>query len=448
MKIKLGSFIFGLLFFITVSAQTPDVALRAYVEKEDLSYAWEIRDAYKLNGCSVYSIFLISQKWQEMLWKHELIVYVPDSLDYDGAMLFITGGKLDENRLPQFSGRDNAEGLASSQMAVANKAPVALLRQVPNQPLYGGLNEDALIAYTLNEFRKTEDYSWPLLFPMVKSATRAMDVVEELLKDKHNKPINRFLVTGASKRGWTTWLTAALEDPRVVAIAPMVIEMLNMPEFFKSQLVAYGDYSREISDYVEMQIPQAVESEFGRQVIRMIDPYSYLSKITIPKLIIMAANDPFWTIDAIQNYIAAIPGEYTLHYVPNAGHNMGDKKSVLDILNIFFYHTLNNQSLPACQWRLTQKKKINLDLKYDSLKLRSITLWQASASTRDLRKSEWTSTNIVSSKNEDKINITIDFPKQGYKAFFVELKYENPFGGTYSISTSAYVADSNLVFVK
>jgi PhoPQ-activated pathogenicity-related protein len=228
----------------------------------------------------------------------------------------------------------------------------------------------------------------------------------------------------------------------------MVIEMLNMPEFFKSQLTAYGDYSREISDYVEMQIPQAIESEFGRQVIRMIDPYSYLNKITIPKLIIMAANDPYWTIDAIQNYIAVIPGEYTLHYVPNAGHNMGDKKSVFDVLNTFFYYTLNNQSFPACQWRLTQKKKINLDLKYDNLKLRNITLWQASASTRDLRKSEWTSANIVSSKNKDKINITIDFPKQGYKAFFVELKYESPFGGTYSISTSAYVADTNQVFVK
>ncbi|MFV0420514.1 MAG: PhoPQ-activated pathogenicity-related family protein [Dysgonomonas sp.] len=437
-----------LLFVLQINAQTPDTALKAYLDNKDSSYAWEIKDTYSLNGCNVYSIFLISQKWQGMLWKHELVVYVPDHLDYDGAMLFITGGGLDENKFPKFSGKDDAVGEAFSQMAISNKAPIALLRQVPNQPLYGGLNEDALIAYTLNEFRKTNDYSWPLLFPMVKSATRAMDAVQELLKEKRNKPISHFLVTGASKRGWTTWLTAASEDPRVVAIAPMVIEMLNMPEFFKSQITAYGNYSEEIGDYVNMQIPQAVESEFGKQVIQMIDPYSYLSKITRPKLIIMAANDPFWTIDAIQNYIAAIPGKYALHYVPNAGHNMGDRKGVFEALGAFFYQTLNGQSLPDYQWELIQKKKITLDIKYQTQGLKEMVLWQTTAPTRDLRKGVWASTNVALPKNKDKADINIDFPKQGYKAFFVELKYESPLGGTYSICTSAYVADVKQVFIK
>lgn len=437
-----------LLFILQLSAQTPDTALKAYVDKEDLSYTWEIKDTYDRNGCNVYSIFLISQKWQGMLWKHELIVYVPDRLEHDGAMLFITGGGLDENRFPKFAAQDDPTGEALSRMAAENKAPVALLRQVPNQPLYGGLNEDALIAYTLNEFRKTNDYSWPLLFPMVKSATRAMDAVQELLKEKRNKSINRFLVTGASKRGWTTWLTAASGDSRVVAIAPMVIEMLNMPAFFKSQLTAYGGYSEEIGDYVNMQIPQAVESEFGKQVVQMIDPYSYLSKITVPKLIIMAANDPYWTIDAIQNYIADIPGKYALHYVPNAGHNMGDKKSVFEALNAFFYQTLNGQSLPDYEWELAQKKKITLDVKYEIHGLKEIVLWQASSPTRDLRKGTWTSTNVMLVKNKKEVDVNIDFPKQGYKAFFVELKYESPLGGTYSVCTSAYVADAKQVFVK
>lgn len=431
-----------------INAQTPETALKAYLDNQDTTYAWEIRDSYHLDGCRVYSILLISQKWQGMLWKHELKVYVPDEIEYDGAMLFITGGGLDENKYPRFSEKGNAEENAFSQMAIANKASVALLKQVPNQPLYGGLNEDALIAYTLNEFRQSGDYSWPLLFPMTKSAIRAMDVVEELLFEKYDKSVERFMVSGASKRGWTTWLTAASEDPRVEAIAPMVIEMLNMPEFFKSQLTAYGDYSEEIGDYVEMQIPQAAESEFGRQVMRMIDPYSYLNKITVPKLIIMAANDPFWTIDAIQNYISAIPEKYALHYVPNAEHNMGDKKSVFEVLNVFFFQMLNKESLPDYQWELKNNKKINLNVDFEKDKLKEVILWQTATPTRDLRKGVWKATNISLPKNKNRINVDIDYPKSGYKAFYVELKYKNPFGGTYSVCTSAYVADNKQVFIK
>ena len=110
-----------------------------------------------------------------------------------------------------------------------------MLHQVPNQPLYDGLTEDALISYTLNEYKKDGDYSWPLLFPMTKSAIRALDVVQAFSSEQLGREISRFVVSGASKRGWTTWLSAATEDSRIVAIAPMVIDMLNMPATLEYQ---------------------------------------------------------------------------------------------------------------------------------------------------------------------------------------------------------------------
>src|SRR5690606_20307236 len=103
-------------------------------------------------------------------------------------------------------------------------------------------------------------YSWPLLFPMVKSAVRGMDAVQALVKEKAKKEVNRFVFSGASKRGWTTWLASAVEDPRLVAIGPMVIDMLNMPETLNYQYKTYGEYSIQIEDYTKLGIAQDISS--------------------------------------------------------------------------------------------------------------------------------------------------------------------------------------------
>lgn len=53
----------------------------------------------------------------------------------------------------------------------------------------------------------------------MKAVVKAMDAVQEFTATLGSPvtPVARYVVAGASKRGWTTWLTAAV-DPRVVAI--------------------------------------------------------------------------------------------------------------------------------------------------------------------------------------------------------------------------------------
>ena len=60
----------------------------------------------------------------------------------------------------------------------------------------------------------------------------------------------KFVVSGASKRGWTTWTTAAV-DKRVVAIIPIVIDLLNVEPSFEHHWQAYGFWAPAIKDYVE-----------------------------------------------------------------------------------------------------------------------------------------------------------------------------------------------------
>lgn len=452
MKRNLIVILIALFSYVAIYAQQtiiPETALKAYVHNDDPTWGWEVRNTYDMEDTKVYSLLFISQKWHGMLWKHELIIFVPESVKQDGALLFVDGGSVDDG-IPKYSKEDNALFMFLSALANRNNALVCVLKQVPNQPLYGGLKEDALISYTLNEFRKDEDYSWPLLFPMTKTAYKAMDAVQEFATQQLDQKVNRFLVSGASKRGWTTWLTGALQDPRVKAIAPMVIEMLNMPASLEYQKEIYGEYSEEINDYVKLEIPQAINSEFGSAVVRMIDPYSYREKLTMPKMIFMGTNDPYWTVDAIKHYINDIPGHNLLHYVPNAGHGLGDKVQAFGALGAFFAQMLNKVEYPTCEWNLVEKgKNIDLKVKASTDNLVGATLWRSVSDSRDFRKATWTKSDLqLNAKNKSAVDARIQYPKRGFQAFYVDLTYKDPHGDEYTVSTRTFVSDVKKVFVE
>src|SRR5262249_44519021 len=141
------------------------------------------------------------------------------------------------------------------RFATTSHTVVASLHQVPNQPLVfngdgKGRKEDDLIAYCQIKFMDTGDPTWLLRLPMVKSAVRAMDAVTELMAgDEGGKtPVKKFVVSGGSKRGWTTWLTG-VADPRVVAIVPIVIDVVNCRACKFNHYSAYGFWAEAVGDY-------------------------------------------------------------------------------------------------------------------------------------------------------------------------------------------------------
>ena len=435
-----------LIFLSFVFAQntiSPQTALKKYIQNDDKTYQWELKDSIELGNVKGYHLLLTSQKWREYTWRHQLTVFVPKEVKYDGAMLFITGGS-NKDQQPNWSKTD---GLWASLAGVSdkNKAIVALIKQVPNQPLYGDLTEDALISYTLHQFKQNKDYTFPLLFPMVKSAVKAMDAVQEFTKQKIKYNVNNFVVTGASKRGWTTWLSAAIDDKRVKAIAPMVIDMLNMPATLNYQYETYGEYSEQIDDYVKLGIPQSTATEDGKAINDMIDPFSYRSNLTVPKMIFIGTNDEYWTIDAIKHYYDKIPGKNLIHYVPNVGHNLGGGKQAFEALSAFFGTTIMNKEYPLAKWKVVPTNgSLSFEVNPITNDLVEATLWSTTSSDRDFRNNLWLSRNIKLASLPD-IKVMIPFPKKGFQAFYLDLKYKDPNGGTYTTSTRVYVTDGEKV---
>jgi PhoPQ-activated pathogenicity-related protein len=436
---------FQFIFFNAAHSQnkdpiTPSTALQHYLHNGDTTFHWEIKDTFDLGEVKVYDLLLTSQKWRQYVWTHQLTIFVPKENNYDGALLDITGGSVKDG-MPNWNGRDDKFFIAMSEIAEKDKSIVAVLRQTPNEPLFDSLGEDALISYTLHRFKNDDDYSWPLLFPMVKSAVRAMDAVQDLAK-MINHPVKRFVVTGASKRGWTTWLTGA-NDERVVAIAPMVIDVLNMPVNLNYQIKAWNKYSIQIEDYVKLGIPQGATSASGTAINTMVDPYSYRKKLTMPKMIFMGTNDEYWVVDAIKNYYDSIPGRNMINYTPNAGHNLGGGKDAFKSLSAFYGLTLNNKPYPACSWKASSKNKTaKITVTSTPGILIDAYLWSADSKDMDFTKAKWTSRSLRA-KNKPVINVDQKFPASGFRAFYVDLKYSDPNGGDYTESTRMFVTDKN-----
>lgn len=436
-------FVSSVIFLTCNSTITPDNALESYINNKDISYEWELYETHELDGITLYNILLTSQKWQNYTWRHHLAILVPKEIEHDGALLYISSGSNSEE-MPNWRKVDDGSIQFMEFIAKKNKAITAVLFQVPNQPLFGDLTEDEIISLTFYNYKQDKDYSWPLLFPMVKSAIRSMDAIQEFTSKELNHDINSFLVSGASKRGWTTWLTGA-SDSRVEAIAPMVIDMLNMPKSIGYHLEAWGEYSPQIKDYVDLGVAQDVNTDEGKDVVSMVDPYSYRDKLRMPKLIFNGTNDEYWPVDVIKFYFYDLPGENYLHYVPNAGHGLGDRRQAINALNSFFAETILGYDYPECSWEFEESDKeviVTIDVSEDELE--GVQLWSAFSEDRDFRDNEF-HYQVLDIIPTDKITVRVNYPDSGFSAFYIDLLYPNPYGEIYSKSTRVFVTDTDEV---
>jgi PhoPQ-activated pathogenicity-related protein len=277
-------------------------------------------------------------------------------------------------------------------------------------------------------YLKTKDEDWPLLFPMVKSLVKAMDALEAFTKKEWNKPVKEFVISGASKRGWTTWLTGAV-DKRVKAIAPLVIDTLNMQRQMPHQLEALGAYSEMIEDYTNRGLVPMPNTPEARKLWTMVDPYLYRGKLTMPKFIINGNNDPYWAVDALNLYWDGLPGDKWVLYVPNAGHNLQQKgenglpdlSRALDGLAAFVHSQVTGQPMPRLTWKHDEQNgKLRLTVE-GTPSPQAARLWVAHAATQDFRKAKWVEQAV--SVKQGKASEEVARPSEGYVAFYAELDY-------------------------
>ena len=391
-------------------------ALKKYVQRDEPKFEWKLLKKQKTLVGTIYELELTSQQWHGILWKHALQVYEPDEVTHPNhLLLFVTGGR---------NGSHPGQGDVMRGMFLAKLcgARVATIHQVPNQPLFGGRREDDLITETWLRYLQSGDETWPLLFPMVKSATAAMDAIEELAKEEWKTPVEGFVITGASKRGWTSWLTPVV-DKRVIATAPIVIDVLNFRPQMKHQLEAWGKYSEQIFDYTSKGlVKQDQESQREERLRQMVDPYTYRKALTLPKLLVNGTNDRYWVVDAMNLYWNDLVGPKYVLQVPNAGHNLkGGQTLTMSTVAAFFRHAATKMPLPRLEWEDGNgADAVTLTIRSDATP-KVARLWTAHSKTKDFRQSTWKSETL--SKNGNGYLASIAKPADGHVAYYGELQF-------------------------
>ena len=417
---------------LTLCALSQAQSLEHYIHQRDDAYQWKLIRSIDLeDGAKGHVLELTSQRWRteaevdKPVWKHWLTVVQPARVTTKTALLFIGGGSNNNPAPDKLPPR-------SIQMAHDTNSVVAELSMVPNQPLRftdspeRARTEDGIIAYSRLKHFTTKDDTWLVRLAMVKSGVRAMDAISEFLKQTQKLTVDRYVVSGGSKRGWTAWLIAA-SDKRVVAVMPMVIDALNSEVITRHHFEAYGFFSSALKDYVEQGIfPHKIGTPEYQAVLKIEDPYNYrdndqLKKI--PKYLINASGDEFFLPDNSQFYFGALKGEKYIRYEPNAKHNLAGS-DVRENLTAFYQSVLEGGKRPRFSWKKLPDGTLRVEAKDEPAEVR---LWQASnPKARDFRLDvigKAYQSTALTPVSKGVYEGRVPKPASGYSAFFVELTY-------------------------
>jgi PhoPQ-activated pathogenicity-related protein len=465
----------------TARAQSGLTALDRYVAAPDANFAWKVVRELPVEGATATLVGMTSQQWltdkevERPLWTHWITIVRPipagpkppgegGQTPSDIGLLFIGGGS-NERPAPA---RPPAWLV---DVARETGTVTAELRLIPNQPVIfkddpsrKPRSEDDFIAYTWDKFLRTGDEKWPARLPMTKSAVRAMDAITAFTSTAAGgeKPVARFVVSGASKRGWTTWTTAAT-DRRVIAIAPAVIDMLNVEPSFIHHWRAYGAWSDAVDDYVQHGIMDWMGTPEFRALMKIEEPYEYRDRLTMPKFMLNASGDQFFLPDSSRFYFDDLRGEKYLRYVPNTSHSL-DKSDALESLQAFYSTIVKGTARPQFTWTFERDGSIKVVTKD---RPDEVLVWQAvNSKARNFRHdvigAAYTSTPLTPSgpntyvarvgassteaKGEQGASRAEAKGEGGWTAFFVELKF--PSGGKYPLkfTTAVRVLPDTLPF--
>ncbi|EIP3280637.1 PhoPQ-regulated protein [Escherichia coli] len=414
---------------------------------------YSLLEEKQLPGVMLRKYSLNSQAWSPQgvvspeRWQNGVDIYIPYSARENNALVVINNGS-NNNGSGSPVAPTNFSEEKLTRIAVATQTVVISVSNVPNQVLsYQGvttpLAEDDSVAYSWKLFiGDTQKYqNASLHVPMAASVSQAFRLAK---KELAQQKITKFIVAGASKRGWAAWLTA-LSDPDVDAVVPFVMDLLDTKKSLEHIYQSYGkNWPVAFYPYYKQGIDQQISTDEFASLMTLEDPLTYLNTdmgehLKIDKYIINASGDDFYVPDNSHFYYKQLPGSKSLRVVPNSSHNgimSIAEQSIITFVNRF----QKKQKLPEIKETVQNsgdgKKELAVIF---SEKPATVLQWTAiNPAARDFRYAcdiKYNSVPVSLTGDNHTLSIPLTSPSDGWQATYIEATFSDG----YVVTTQVYI---------
>ncbi len=374
-------------------------------------------------------------------WSHQVDLYVPDHPLRQKALLVINNGTNHVTGTQQpFPPNDFTQ---QNLIDIANSTGTIIVSvsNIPNQFLTLGTNqpsrEDVSAAQSWGLFMEAPEKrtTLPMQVPMVAAVSRAMDLAQNELKPW---AVDKFILSGASKRGWTAWL-GSLADDRVIAIAPLVADLLDTRTTFKHIHRSYGGHwPIAFSPYAAQGITKEIDTVPFSNLMRILDPLEYTAprykrRLAIPKYLINASGDDFFVPDNAGHYYNRLPGQTAFRIAPNSDH-AGIRNFSTSALIQLLNRLQKNSPLPHIDAHLVSGGNEKVLKVLFSETPKELKLWSAvNPTARDFRFAcgiRYESETLDAPLQSNKLSVRLAADTSGWRASFVEATFNDGFIAT------------------
>ncbi|EGG22960.1 hypothetical protein DFA_05090 [Cavenderia fasciculata] len=435
------------------SVQSINTPLEDFVYRQDEGWSYVLQSQFSGPGYTAYVLNFTSLNWLEFpktnkpRWWHFLTVCVPTFVTSNTGFLYVDNGNY-------ASAPPTVLHPLIQSVCLASRSVVSHLAQNPNQPLIldndnKSRSEDAIIGYTWKKFlENTTDYDWLGQFPETKATVRAFDCISKFMKDSFPPwfpKVKSFVVSGASKRGWASWLAAAV-DPRVKAVIPVVMPILDLVKNCENHYKAYGGWSYAYYNYYGEGVMAYMGTPQFDAMAKEIDPINWVDQLLVPKYIVTAVGDQFFIPDSSAFFFHKLLGAKHQRIHPGADHSLLQRWSqFIQEVTTYYNMVINRQSLPDFEWSVipdivsnTTAITIVTDKRDCPSSVLLYTADTISTTKRDWRQLlapnvpqniTWAITPLSPYSDSNVFKTVISAPPAGgWRGAFVELTYDSPFG--------------------